>query len=271
MDEKYIIHKVNTVDEKYIINTVKNAMQILQLFTNSSPEWSLTEISREKMLEISHTKRLINTLTKYGYLEKDPVSKKYRLGLAIVRLSGVLTTTMEIYNEARPILSKLVEKFGENVHIGVLEETNVLYLDKFESLYSTRLASHVGKRNPAYCTGCGKVLLAYKSESEQQELLKKINSQGFEQFASKTVKSVEELKNNLDIIVKRGYAISTDELADGFTSIAVPVLDFSEEVIAAISLTGRSNKINLSTHLTDLITCSELISEKLGYIIKSER
>ncbi|MEH7226617.1 IclR family transcriptional regulator [Bacillus sp. JJ1566] len=266
MDEKYIIHKVNTVNEKYIINTVKNAMQLLQLFTVNSPEWSLTELSKEKSLNISHTKRLIQTLTEYGYLEKDHVSKKYRLGLAIVKLSGVLTTTMEIYKEARPILLKLAKKYDENIHIGVLEETNVLYLDKLESLYSSRLASHVGKRNPAYCTGCGKVLLAYKREPVQQELLKKIEDQGFEQFASKTVNTIDELKNDLNMIVKRGYAISTDELADGFTSIAVPILDYSEEVIAAISITGRNNKISPSVHLNDLLDCSNLISEKLGYI-----
>ena len=80
-------------------------------FYNFSPialrEWSLTELAKEKSLNISHTKRLINTLTEYGYLEKDPISKRYRLGLSIVRLSGVLTSTMEIYKEARPILSKL--------------------------------------------------------------------------------------------------------------------------------------------------------------------
>jgi IclR family transcriptional regulator, KDG regulon repressor len=271
MDEKYIIHKVNAVDEKYIIQTVKNAMELLQLFTESSPEWTLTELAKQKSLNISNAKRLLNTLVEYGYLEKNTVSKKYRLGLAIVRLSGVLTTTMEIYKEARPILNKLVEKYNENVHIGVLEETNVLYLDKFESLYSTRLASHIGKRNPAYCTGCGKVLLAYKPEPLQQELLKKIVDQGFEQFASKTVKTIEELKNDLDVIVKNGYAISTDELSDGFTSIAVPILDYSEEVIAAISITGRSNKINSSVHLKDLMKCSDIISEKLGYIKRVER
>ena len=271
MDEKYIIHKVNTVNEKYIIHTVKNAMQLLQLFTDSSPEWSLTELAKAKSLNISHTKRLINTLTEYGYLKKDPISKRYRLGLAIVRLSGVLTSTMEIYKEARPILSKLLEKYDENVHIGVLEEINVLYLDKFESLYSTRLASHIGKRNPAYCTGCGKVLLAYTPEPLQQELLRKVDEQGFEQFASNTVKTIEELKNDLDIIVKKGYALSTDELSDGFASIAVPVLDFSGEVIAAISLTGPSNKINSLIHLNDLMKCSELISEKLGYIKRGER
>lgn len=265
MKDNYIIHKVHTVDEKYLIQTVKNAMQLLLLFTRNAPEWTLTELANEKELNISTVKRLVNTLTNYGYLEKDPITKKYRLGLANIRLSGVLTTTMEIYKEARPILYRLVEKYNENVHIGVLEETNVLYLDKFESMYSTPLASHIGKRNPAYCTGCGKVLLAYKSEHIQEELLKKIAQQGFEQFASKTVKTVEELKSDLIKIVKNGYEISTDELADGFSSIAVPIKDFSGEVISAISITGRTENVKSSSLLDDLLECSAQISEKLGY------
>ncbi|PZX02891.1 IclR family transcriptional regulator [Psychrobacillus insolitus] len=271
MDEKYILHTVKNVDEKYVIHTVKNAMQLLQLFTDNSPEWSLTELAKEKSLNISHTQRLINTLTAYGYLEKHPISKKYRLGLAIVRLSGVLTTTMEIYKEARPVLLELLEKYNENIHIGILEETNVLYLDKLDSLFSTRLASHIGKRNPAYCTGCGKVLLAYKSAPRQQELLRKIHDNGFEQFGSKTVQTIEELKKDLDIIIKKGYSVSTDELSDGLTSIAAPILDFSESVIAAISITGPSNKVTTLNHINDLVTYSKIISEKLGYIKRSGR
>lgn len=254
------------MNEKYTVHTVKYAMQLLRLFTNDAPEWSLTELSKENSLNISQAQRLLHTLTTYGYLEKNAATKKYRLGLSIIRLSGVLTTTMDIYKEARFALLKLIEKYELDFHIGVLEGINVVYLDKFENLYSTRFTSYIGKRNPAYCTGCGKVLLSYKDEFTQQELLKKINEYGFEKFGPRTILTVEALKMELDMIYQNGYAVSSEELIEGFTSIAVPVFDFSENVIAAISLTGLNYDVNSQTIIEELLKASNVISSKLGYI-----
>lgn len=250
---------------KYPIHTVKNAMQIVRLFTNEKPEWTQTELSKASSLNISQTQRLLHTLTTHGYLEKNESTKKYRLGLSIIRLSGVLTTTMDIYKEARFALLKLFEKYELDFHIGVLEGIHVVYLDKFETLYSTRFTSYIGKRNPAYCTGCGKVLLAYKEKSIQGELVNKINDDGFEKFGPNTILTVVELKNELHAVYRNGYAISAEELIEGFTSIAVPVFDYSEKVIAAISLTGSDKDVNSPEIIKELLLAGKVISSKLGY------
>src|SRR4051794_39779134 len=104
----------------YTVQTVQNAMQILRLFTIDKSEWTLTEIAREKEMSISTTKRLLQTLEKYGYIIKNHESKKYKLSLSILSLSGIVTTTMDIHREARSVLLELLESYGEAVHIGIL-------------------------------------------------------------------------------------------------------------------------------------------------------
>ena len=80
-----------------------------------------------------------------------------------------------------------------------------------------------------------------------------------------------DLKNDLDVIYKNGYAVSSEELVEGMTSIAVPVFDFSESVIAAISLTGPNKDVNLPMIINELLTASDIISANLGYIKKSRK
>ena len=103
------------MERDYTINSVQNAMQILRLFTLDKREWTLSEIAREKNMSISTCKRLLHTLDKYGYLTRDNDSKKYKLGLSILSLSGIVTTTMEIHREAQPILTKLLHDYGERL------------------------------------------------------------------------------------------------------------------------------------------------------------
>ncbi|MET3289263.1 UNVERIFIED_CONTAM: IclR family KDG regulon transcriptional repressor [Brevibacillus sp. OAP136] len=253
------------MERDYTIQTVQNAMQILRLFTIDKREWTLSEIASHKSMSISTTKRLLKVLDDNGYLGRDEGTKKYRLGLSILKISGIIKTTMEIHREAQPIVKKLVNDFGEAVHIGILEGTETVYLDKMESLHPVRLSSHIGKNNPVYCTGCGKVVLAYKEPKEQEEILKKIEQQGFYPFSSKTVRDVSELKHHLIRIKQQGFAVCVDEFSEGITSIAVPIYDYNEAVVAAMSITGPNNRMDIPKMVDGAIKAGKEISKSMGY------
>ncbi|MED4585281.1 IclR family transcriptional regulator [Brevibacillus choshinensis] len=254
------------MDRDYTIQTVQNAMQILRLFTIDKREWTLSEIATIKSMSISTTKRLLKILEDYGYLDRDSGTKKYRLGLSILKISGIIKSTMEIHREAQPILKKLVNDFGEAVHIGILEGTETVYLDKIESLHPVRLSSHIGKNNPVHCTGCGKVVLAYKEPKEQDEIIRMIERQGFYPFSSKTVRDVKELIDHLNLIKKQGFAVCVDEFSEGITSIAAPVYDYNESVVAAISITGPNNRMDIPKMVEGAVKAGKEISKSLGYI-----
>ncbi len=135
----------NNSERSYTINTVKNAMEILRLFTKEKFEWNLSDLARELQLNISNTKRLVKSLEKHDYLYRNPTTKRYQLGFMILHLSSIITSTMEIHREAKPILQMLAKNLGEAIHLGVLEGNEIVYLDKLEPNHPIRLASHIGK------------------------------------------------------------------------------------------------------------------------------
>ena len=253
-------------DSKYILQTVKNAARILNLFTIERMEWRLSEISNELDLDISHVKRLINTLVQENFLKKR--GKKYSLGLSVLNLSGIVNFHLNIHLEARPILLPLVEQFGIAIHLGILEGTDVIYLDKLESNHPIMMDSQIGKPHPAYYMGCGKALLSFQTEDCLEEILQEIEQQGLIKSASNTVTDLNELRRQLTEIRKTGYAISVDEFQEGLASIAAPIYSHNGEVIAAVGITGSSKKLcgdQIDIYISNIVKAAKEISKKLGF------
>lgn len=249
----------------YLLHSVKNAMRILRLFSMDELELGVTEIASRLGLSKSTAHRLISTLSKKGYLEKNEANNKYYLGLAILSLTGIITTHMEIHREALPILQDLVEHVGETAHIGVLEEEDVVYLHKVECKHPVRLLSHIGKRNPAFCSSAGKVILAYQSN----EVIARVVHSDLYRYGPNTITDPGKLRQNLLEIKRTGYSVSIDELHEGVVSIAAPVRDYTGEVIAAISVVGPKQRMPCGQfpHFIQNITlAAQKLSLQLGFI-----
>ncbi|MDQ0218036.1 IclR family transcriptional regulator [Peribacillus cavernae] len=248
----------------YLLSSVKNALSILQSFTMEEPEKQVTQLSRELGIGKSSVSRILATLASEGFVTKDVESQKYRLGLTFLSLSGVLTSQLQINKEARPILRDMVKNIGESVHLAVLEGTNTMYLEIVECNHPVRILTHLGKRNPAYCTSSGKVMLAFQSEG----LVERIIKDGLLAYAPNTITSPDKLLFELKEINKQGYAISVEELLEGVTSIAAPIRDYTGKVVAAVSVIGPVQRIrrhHLPTYQKKVVQAANEISEQLGY------
>lgn len=248
----------------YTLHSVKNAMRILRLFSFDRPELGVTQISKLLGLNKSTVYHLMTFLTADGFLEKGPKSR-YRLGLGLLRLSGIITTQMEIHREAQPILDKLVQKLGENAYIGILEGTDVAYLQKVETKKPTIPLSQIGNRNPAFCTGSGKAILAFQKEEIIEEMARHL-----QHYGPNSITVPEQFKRHLNEVRKQGYAICMDEISAGIASIGVPVRDYSGEVVAAVSIVGpteRIQKSDIALAVKTLMNAGREISSKLGYYV----
>lgn len=225
--------------QKYLLHSVKNAMKILHLFSLDKPELGVTEISSEIGISISSTHRLLSTLLKKGYLKQNKRNKKYSLGFSLLGLTGVIVETMEIHKESKPILNDLAEQLGETVYLNVLEGPEVVYIHKVESKHPFRFYAHIGKRNPAYCSSAGKVILAHQSK----EVINSILQMELIPYTPNTVTDPEKLRKELTDIKNVGYSVAIEEFREGVVSIAVPVRDYTGEVIAAINLVGPKQRM----------------------------
>lgn len=250
-------------DENHL-SSVKNALRILKSFTMDEPEKKISDLSQSLGLNKSTVSRTMSTLASEGFVFKDPETKKYRLGLSILSLSGIVNTNMDVYRESQPVLNKLVENIGETAHISVLDNLEVIYLNKVECNHPVRFLTHVGKRNPPYCTSSGKVLLAYSDE----EIVESVINKGLQKFSKHTIVSPQELRNYLKKVRKDGYAYSVEEFLEGVNSVAAPVYDYQGKVIAAIAVVGPKQRIQAHKipALAKKVTQAAMdISERMGY------
>lgn len=248
-----------------LLTSVQNALRVLNGFSMDSPEKSVSELAVELGLAKSTISRLLSTLASEGFVIKDPETRKYRLGMSILALSGIITSHFEITKEAAPVVNKLVSELDETAHLTILDGTDTIYIHKEECAHAVRILTYLGKRNPAYCTSSGKVLLAYSDES----VVKEVVAKGFQSFTKNTITSEKQLRSNIKKIRENGYGHSQDEILEGVTSIAAPIYDYTGKVVAAITLVGpdqRIRKHKIPVYARKVIDASKEASERLGYL-----
>ncbi|MCL7748340.1 IclR family transcriptional regulator [Halalkalibacter alkaliphilus] len=246
-----------------VLKSVSNGLAILHLFTNKKSTWGVTEIANVLGLNKSTVSRLVKELVVEDFLEKT--GSKYQLGISVLCLSGVITTHLEIYREAKSPLQALVNKVEETAHVAILEESNITYLHKVECQHPVQLLSYIGKNNPATCTSSGKLLLAFQSDT----VVKNVINGSLPKCGPTSVVDQDLLLNDLQVIRQQGYSICVNELHDGVVSIAAPVRDYTGGVIAAVSIVGPTSRMredSFPQYVEEVIKAGQEISEKLGFV-----
>jgi DNA-binding IclR family transcriptional regulator len=246
-----------------MVQSVERAILILRCFTKEKPELRLREISEALGLNKSTVHGLLNTLKNYDFLQQDAETQKYRLGMAVLDISSRLLDSIDIRSAASPVIKELCDQTGETVHLVVLQGTDVIYIDKRESNQSIRLFTSIGTRYPAYATGVGKAILAYKPH---EELGKHLPHQ-LASLTANTITSHEIMASHLAEVRRCGYALDNEEILEGLSCVAAPIFDHDNVAIAAISIAGPTTRMNAERRpqLTAAVSSSaRQISMRLG-------
>jgi DNA-binding IclR family transcriptional regulator len=249
----------------YQIQVLDRALAILEILSQDGPDLSLAEISEKLQLHKSTAHRLMMVLERYRFIEKNSVSGRYRLGLKLFELGTKAVSQLDLRERARPFLERVVLETGETVHLCIMDDTEVVYLDKVEPARSVRMASSVGRRNPAYCTAVGKAMMAYLSDTEVENIVRK---QGLKPLTGNTITTLYELKAELATIRKRGYAIDDEENEEGVRCVGSVVRGHSGEPVAAISISGpafRVTKEKVEHVAKPVVSAARSLSADLGF------
>ncbi|MDR3592013.1 MAG: IclR family transcriptional regulator [Negativicutes bacterium] len=248
-----------------MIQSVVRATSIMEYIAANCDCETLSSISRGIGLSKTTTYSLIRTLEQLGYVQQDQSTGKYSLGLKLFELGQVVHSRMDLRTIARPYLIELARKYEETVHLAVLSKGEVVYIDKVDGSRSIRIASQVGGRNPAYCTGVGKVLLAGLPAVELDKI---ISARKLERYTAKTIIEPGLLKEHLQEVRTKGYAMDQEEIEEGLHCVAAPIKNHRGVAVAGISLSGPTQRLATSgvQQITDdLIETARLISSQLGY------
>jgi DNA-binding IclR family transcriptional regulator len=249
----------------YIVQSVDRAFSIFELFIRERRPLGITDVAEDLKLHKSVVHRLLATAEAHQLLEQNPETGKYQVGPKCFELGSVYANNILI-TEGKRFLPELAEKLGEKAHLGILHEGTVLYLLNQESPKSTRINAPVGVRNPVSATALGKALMAWLDEVQALDILHK---QGLAVHTPKSIRTVESYMEELKQVRARGYAIDDEELSVGFRCVAFPIRDHTSQVVAAISVGGRSFGTDSLESVAEVVRdYAVLISERLGYVPK---
>lgn len=216
------------------IQSLARGLKILDLLGKAAEGVSITELSEILSVDKGSASRLVSTLARYGYAEKDEVTRRYHLGSRVVGLSRSVLTRLPLRDVTRPYIRQLMERTGECANLAVPAQGKALYIDQVESPATPRVNAQVGTMNPLHCTALGKVLLAFGDGEIPGRL---------EQFTPRTIKNKKALLEHLQEVRKKGYAVDDEEFDHGVRCIAVPVFDFRDRAVGAIGISGPSTRI----------------------------
>jgi DNA-binding IclR family transcriptional regulator len=244
---------------KYDIKVLQKTFKILELFDEKGKELALTEINELLNLNKVSIFRIIKNLEHAGYLEKDPDTLKFKLGLRMYHIGSLAEPNSKIRRITRPFLEKLNEQCGETVHLAALHQGEALYLDKIEGKGTIRVITLIGTKLPAHCSGVGKTLLAALSEEDLEEL---IREKGLPRFTDNTITESNALKAELAKIRKQGYAIDNEEIEEGLKCAAAPLHDSEGNVVASISISVPKQRFDkeVSTYISEVKKTAKIVS-----------
>jgi IclR family transcriptional regulator, KDG regulon repressor len=252
----------------YTIQAVSHALDILESFTKTEDELGVTELSKRLDLHKNNVFRLLATLEHRGYIEQNPATENYRLGVKTLQIGSIFIEQRECRRQARPILENLMEASGETTVVAVLRGSKVIYMDSVETDKTVRAVSHIGALLPAHCTAVGKVQLAQLSAAEIERLYPE---QTLPALTPHSITTRDMLLAELKSIVARDYAIENEEAEIDVRGVSVSVKDYSKNVIAAIGITAPVSRLTNERlekeGIIDLLRESgRALSTKLGFI-----
>jgi IclR family transcriptional regulator, KDG regulon repressor len=241
------------------VQTLARGLMVLEKLAEAPDGLSITELAETFKVDKGSMSRVLQTLSKYGYAEKDERTRKYISGPQIVRLSRALLKGMELRETAKPYLQELVDQTGECAHLAILAKGEALYIDQAESPSALRVTTGVGTLGPLHCTALGKVLLAYTDYPIPDTL---------QSFTFRTITDPSALQLHIEQVKNQGYAMDDEEYNPGVRCIAVPVLDYRDRCIAAIGISGPTSRLPLETFADVVKTVQEIgktLSARLSF------
>jgi IclR family KDG regulon transcriptional repressor len=214
-------------------------MQILSSFDSRHAELGVSKIAEATGLHKATAHRILMTLYNGGFLERTADGERFRLGLRLVELGLGALRSLDFRRAAFPYLQELVERFQEICTLSVLDRGRALYVEVVHSERSLTIAARVGRHLPAHCTASGKVLLAHQAP----EVVESALSAPLVAYTEKTITSPARLREELEAVRERGYALADEEFEVGIWAISAPVRDIDGNVAAAMGIPFPTNRL----------------------------
>jgi IclR family pca regulon transcriptional regulator len=222
------------------VQSLERGLAVIRAFGPETPQLTLSEVARATGLTRAAARRFLLTLAELGYVRAD--GRVFSLRPRILELGFAYLSGLSLPETAQPHMEELVAKVHESCSVSVLDGHDVVYVARVPTRRIMSVTIAVGTHFPAYATSMGRVLLAGLPPPTLERYLAAVE---MEPLTRRTLTSHEQLATVLQTVRSQGYAMVDQELEDGLRSIAVPIHDANDDVIAAINLSSHASRATL--------------------------
>ena len=241
---------------------IQKAVRLMQAIASADAPPELAELAELAEMPKPSVHRLLSQLEDVGFVRRDITGKGYTVGSTWLRLAVDALTVQARQPMVRGIMQKLVDQVQESCNLAVLQNQEVLYLERVECDWPLRMQLHAGSRVPIHATASGKLLMAQMTKKNRKALLSGLH---FKPFTSNTIVDIDAMEKEFETILKNDFSTNKEEYHLGLIGVAVPVRRSDGTVVATLSIHAPSFRMSLETALgyVPLLrkSASEIVSE----------
>jgi IclR family pca regulon transcriptional regulator len=239
---RVILKMVQPISESHreFVGSLAKGLSVIRVFGKDSPDMSISDVARTTGMTRAGARRFLLTLHSLGYVQTD--GRRYSLAPKTLELGYSFLSSRGWLSIASPLLDYLRTTLTESVSVTVLEDTDVVYLARFQPDRVMTVSMDVGSRRPAYCTAMGRVLIGELPEPEARAILDRSQLVA---YLPRTLVDKEALMEEFRKARREGHAIVNQELEDGLVAASVPLRDCNGVVLAAVNVCGHAALLTL--------------------------
>ncbi len=239
-------------------SALEKAILVLSKLAESERAIGLAELAEEIDLPRQTIHRVLQQLTEAGLIIRAPQKDRYEIGPEMTRLSATALVSRNRRPPVRAHLHELLELTEETCNVGVLDQDEIVYIERVEGISPLRLDLEIGSRVPIHCTAIGKLLVAEQHKNVRTRILRATSLQ---QFTENTLTEPEALEDEFAAIRSQGYSFNNEEYVFGLTAIAVAIRDRENKAIAGLAIHAPSTRMNEEKALTYVERATEVASK----------
>jgi DNA-binding IclR family transcriptional regulator len=224
----------------YMVPAVERAVHILLMLSTSAQGMNLAEIASTTGWHKSSVHKILMTLAHFGFLDRDESTKRYVLGIEMVRCGRTVLNNLQIHQSAKSFLIELADYSGETANLAIVRGSKIVVVDMAEASVALRVSPPIGVVDSLTAKSTGKAVLAWLSEDRVKEIIK---AEGFPAQTRNSAANAKLYQNELAAVRKQGYAIDNEEFQDGISAVSAPVFNSERQVVGTLSIIGPASRM----------------------------
>ena len=248
--------------KKYGAPSVKKAFAILSAISSSKDGMGVSDLAKKLKMAKSTVHGMTSALEELGAAMRDPLTKKYKLGFALLEIGRSAYSQIDLQTSARPVTEELMEKTRTSVFLGILNWDQVTILDIVESRQGLNITAPVGSTIPLFSGAVGKVFLASMSEEQAVRIVK---SKGLPRFTDNSIVDMDLYFSELRQVRKKGYAVDDEEYILGVRAVASPLMGLGQlrSAIWAVGFKASLDEKKMLTLTAEIQKAAKTISQRI--------